>query len=158
MKKSAFAVALAVLCAAALVSCGSSPASEGEDIVATVQTIVVSEADLPVVGAPSPEKISEIEEAWYKSENNPLSFETECVYYTNINGYDVFLLKGLVKKDVEKKIDGYTFAYDSSFTVYAYKSGSFITIEDAYKNTIFSSRDIAIISYIHQKYTVGKNG
>ena len=158
MKKAAIAVIMAVLIMLALSSCAETASLEDEDTVATVPTIAITDADVPQHDAPSPERISEIEQAWYKAENNPLSFEAECVYYTNIEGYDIFILPGLVKTRSEINIGGYNFEYDSSFTVYAYKSGVFNTIADAYKAGTLSQRDIAIIAYIHQKMYDAGNG
>lgn len=134
-----------------LAACGDAAVINDTGVTQTEPTYVITDDDVPNTPPISPTRISEIERAWEDGEGNPLSFDAECVYYTSIGGYDVFILPGFIYKATEKKIGQSTFEYDRSFTIYAYKDGAIRTLEDAYKSGVISQREVAVIAYIHNK-------
>ena len=97
---------------------------------------------------------AELEQAWEKSGGDPLIWEdseTNGIRYYGTHGDCIVLFApGHLQGFRTENILGYEFEHGCSFTLYAYKDGQFLTLENAYENQWLSQEQIASIAEHHR--------
>ena len=115
-----------------------------------------AQPDVPELEPPSDEVIEEMKKSWYELYGKTLKWIPEeniydgiGYYYGTYNGYVIMFCNGVLDWEVTVKIGKESFWNGCDFEIYAYKNGSFDSLEQVYENGYLGDEDIAKIAAYH---------
>jgi hypothetical protein len=94
-----------------------------------------------------------IETAWEEKWNTPNFELTDNVYYGSCRGCVILFCGGLLPSITELTVANERFIYSNVFSIWVYKNGEFITLEDAYAKGWLTDENIADIAEYHRQRT-----
>lgn len=94
-----------------------------------------------------------IEAAWKEKWNIPNFELTDDVYYGSCRGCVVLFCGGLLPSITELTVANETFIYSNVFSIWVYRNGELIALEDAYAKGWLTDENIADIARYHRKRT-----
>ena len=112
--------------------------------------------NLPKLDPPSDEIIEEIKKSWYEQHGETVEWVPERnlfqgigSYYGTYKGYVIIFCNGVLNWEVTVEIGKESFWNGCDFKIYAYKNGSFDSLEQVYGYGYLDDDDIASIATYH---------
>ena len=160
VKKAISIMMVLILLLGAFAGCGNAMYSDSETTpIANVGADPESDPDPDSDSELDNEEKAKLEEDWFKLKGEPLEwwdFENGqyegARYYGTFNGYIIFFVEHPsigATIDADRGVGDFIFYHSGNFQIYAYKSGEFYTLEEAYRNGLLSDNQIEKIYNIH---------